>query len=88
MTRLSAPNYVTKLKPFLKQGEANLNFWTLSSKITRVRHVPSPSAHSSDRSLGTVHGFAARPALEIPESVAGFEGALEQSIAWFKKYLA
>jgi len=36
---------------------------------------------------GTVHGFAARPALEIPEAVAGHEAALEQAVAWFKKTL-
>lgn len=29
-----------------------------------------------------------RPALEIPESVAVFEGAQEQAIVWFKRYLA
>ncbi|KAI0317784.1 dienelactone hydrolase endo-1-3,1,4-beta-D-glucanase [Amylostereum chailletii] len=36
---------------------------------------------------GTAHGFAARPNLGIPEVKAGYEGALEQTIAWFKKTL-
>jgi len=37
--------------------------------------------------VGTVHGFAARPNLEIPEVKAGFEGALDQTVQWFKKTL-
>ena len=37
--------------------------------------------------VGTVHGFAARPNLEIPEVKAGFEGALDQTMQWFKKTL-
>ncbi|KAA1469968.1 dienelactone hydrolase endo-1-3,1,4-beta-D-glucanase [Dentipellis sp. KUC8613] len=36
---------------------------------------------------GTAHGFAARPNLEVPEVKAGFEGALEQTVNWFKKTL-
>ncbi|KAI0044563.1 dienelactone hydrolase endo-1,3,1,4-beta-D-glucanase [Auriscalpium vulgare] len=36
---------------------------------------------------GTAHGFAARPNLEIPDVKAGWEGALEQAVAWFKKTL-
>ncbi|KAJ3775514.1 dienelactone hydrolase endo-1-3,1,4-beta-D-glucanase [Lentinula raphanica] len=34
---------------------------------------------------GTVHGFAARPNLAYPEVKAGYEGAFEQTIEWFKK---
>ncbi|TFK52532.1 dienelactone hydrolase endo-1,3,1,4-beta-D-glucanase [Heliocybe sulcata] len=37
---------------------------------------------------GTVHGFAARPHLADPEVKAGFEGALDQTVAWFEKTLA
>ena len=36
---------------------------------------------------GTCHGFAARPNLIIPEVVKGYEGALEQTVTWFKKML-
>ncbi|KIK69560.1 hypothetical protein GYMLUDRAFT_33933 [Collybiopsis luxurians FD-317 M1] len=36
---------------------------------------------------GTVHGFAARPNLEYPEVMAGFEGAFEQTVQWFEKTL-
>jgi len=36
---------------------------------------------------GTAHGFAVRPNLEIPEVKAGYEGGLEQTVAWFKKTL-
>lgn len=36
---------------------------------------------------GTTHGFAARPNLSYPEVKAGFEGAFEQTVNWFKKTL-
>jgi dienelactone hydrolase len=36
---------------------------------------------------GTAHGFAVRPNLDVPEVKAGYEGALDQTIAWFKKTL-
>ncbi|KAI0345739.1 dienelactone hydrolase endo-1-3,1,4-beta-D-glucanase [Trametopsis cervina] len=36
---------------------------------------------------GTVHGFAARPNFAISEVVEAFNGALDQTVAWFKKYL-
>jgi len=36
---------------------------------------------------GTAHGFAVRPNLEVPEVKAGYEGGLEQTVAWFKKTL-
>ncbi|KAI5896799.1 alpha/beta-hydrolase [Schizophyllum commune H4-8] len=36
---------------------------------------------------GTAHGFAARPNLAYPEVKAGFEGAFEQAVQWFKKTL-
>ncbi|KAF8891699.1 dienelactone hydrolase endo-1,3,1,4-beta-D-glucanase [Infundibulicybe gibba] len=35
---------------------------------------------------GTAHGFAARPNLDLPEVKAGYEGALEQAVAWFAKH--
>ncbi|KAF8991051.1 dienelactone hydrolase endo-1,3,1,4-beta-D-glucanase [Cyathus striatus] len=36
---------------------------------------------------GTVHGFATRPNLTIPEVKAGYEGAFNQAVEWFKRYL-
>ncbi|KAI0283913.1 dienelactone hydrolase endo-1-3,1,4-beta-D-glucanase [Russula aff. rugulosa BPL654] len=36
---------------------------------------------------GTAHGFAVRPNLEVPEVKAGYEGAFNQTVAWFKKTL-
>ncbi|EIM87387.1 dienelactone hydrolase endo-1-3,1,4-beta-D-glucanase [Stereum hirsutum FP-91666 SS1] len=36
---------------------------------------------------GTVHGFAARPNLSMPDVKEAYEGALEQTAAWFKKTL-
>jgi len=36
---------------------------------------------------GTAHGFALRPNLDVPEVKAGYEGALDQTVAWFKKTL-
>jgi len=36
---------------------------------------------------GTVHGFAARPNLGIPEIKAAFEAAFEQTVEWFNKTL-
>ncbi|KIJ98095.1 hypothetical protein K443DRAFT_133620 [Laccaria amethystina LaAM-08-1] len=37
--------------------------------------------------IGTAHGFASRPNLELPEIKAAHEEALEQTIAWFQKTL-
>lgn len=37
--------------------------------------------------IGTAHGFAVRPNMEVPEVKAGYEGGLEQTVAWFKKTL-
>ncbi|KAL4251879.1 AB hydrolase superfamily protein [Abortiporus biennis] len=36
---------------------------------------------------GTVHGFAARPNLGLPEIMEAYNGALEQTVNWFKKTL-
>jgi len=36
---------------------------------------------------GTVHGFAARPALQIPEVKAAFEESFAQTLNWFDKTL-
>ncbi|THH08892.1 hypothetical protein EW145_g2391 [Phellinidium pouzarii] len=36
---------------------------------------------------GTVHGFAVRPELSIPEAKEGFEKSFEATVQWFKKTL-
>ncbi|KAH8114346.1 dienelactone hydrolase endo-1,3,1,4-beta-D-glucanase [Phellopilus nigrolimitatus] len=36
---------------------------------------------------GTVHGFAARPNLSIPEAKEGFERSFEATVKWFQKTL-
>ena len=37
--------------------------------------------------IGTAHGFAARPNLELPEIKEAFELAFEQTVQWFQKTL-
>ena len=37
--------------------------------------------------IGTAHGFAVRPNLAVPEVRAGYEGGLDQTVAWFKRTL-
>ena len=44
-------------------------------------------SHSVCRYIGTAHGFAVRPNLTVPEVKAGYEGGLEQTVAWFRKTL-
>lgn len=39
------------------------------------------------RAVGTAHGFASRPNLDLLEVKAAYESALEQTVAWFKKTL-
>ena len=41
----------------------------------------------SDVCVGTAHGFAMRPNMQVPEVKAGYEGALDQTVAWFKMTL-
>ncbi|KAI0086560.1 dienelactone hydrolase endo-1-3,1,4-beta-D-glucanase [Irpex rosettiformis] len=36
---------------------------------------------------GTVHGFAARPNMAMPEVVEAYKGALQQTVDWFNKTL-
>ncbi|KAK0431542.1 dienelactone hydrolase endo-1,3,1,4-beta-D-glucanase [Desarmillaria tabescens] len=36
---------------------------------------------------GTTHGFAARPNIDYPEVKEAYEGALQQTVDWFKKTL-
>lgn len=61
---------------------------TMSSKTTKVRLSPLYGSRYMILMavvLGTVHGFAARPNLSMPDVKAGFEGALEQAESWFQK---
>lgn len=37
--------------------------------------------------IGTAHGFAARPNLDLPEIKEAFELAFEQTVQWFQKTL-
>lgn len=36
---------------------------------------------------GTVHGFAARPDMTMPEVKAGYEGAFQKTVTWFRSTL-
>lgn len=38
-------------------------------------------------SLGTAHGFGARPNLELPEVKEAHEKAFQQTVDWFAKTL-
>ena len=37
--------------------------------------------------LGTAHGFAARPNLELPDIVEAYQKAMEQIVSWFVRTL-
>lgn len=37
--------------------------------------------------LGTAHGFATRPNLNLPEVKEGYEKSIEQTVNWFTKHL-
>ncbi|KAH8998643.1 dienelactone hydrolase endo-1-3,1,4-beta-D-glucanase [Lactarius akahatsu] len=56
-----------------------------NGKSSFLAHPGSP--HPVRPCAGTAHGFAVRPNLQVPEVKAGYEGGLEQTIAWFKKTL-
>jgi carboxymethylenebutenolidase len=50
---------------------------------------PLSCAHGYDITCtGTAHGFAIRPNQSVPEVKAGYDGALEQTVTWFKKTLS
>jgi len=62
--------------------------------IERARAILAEQESKSDQVdyefkiwQGTAHGFAVRPNLKVPEVKAGYEGALDQTVAWFKKTL-
>ena len=37
--------------------------------------------------IGTAHGFALRPNLNVPVVESAYEGCLDQTVTWFKKTL-
>jgi carboxymethylenebutenolidase len=65
--------------------QVDYEFKTWPGKSSFLAHQSSP--HPIRRCTGTAHGFAVRPNLELPEVKAGYEGGLDQTVAWFKKTL-
>jgi hypothetical protein len=62
---------------------------TMSSGFGKVAFsflITSPCLIGSG-CIGTVHGFALRPNLNVPDVKAAYEGSLDQTVAWFKKTL-
>jgi hypothetical protein len=61
----------------------------MSSRTGKVRDLPLCRATSLTVSTpGTAHGFALRPNLALPDLKTAYEGALEQTAAWFEKTLS
>ena len=61
---------------------------TMSSRFIKVIFFCDEwTSCSIESCTGTAHGFAVRPNLEVPDVKAGYEGALDQTVAWFKKTL-
>lgn len=87
-TTTSSKSRSTMPRPSLPSERARPTTWTTSSRCILVSRVASLSARLADAYLqGTAHGFAARPNLAYPEVKAGYEGAFEQAVQWFKKTL-
>ena len=63
----------------------------MNSGIIKVVSIPSfdwvKFSLQNLKPLGTAHGFAARPNLEVPEVKEGYEKAFQQTVDWFKKTL-
>ncbi|KAI9443153.1 dienelactone hydrolase endo-1-3,1,4-beta-D-glucanase [Lactarius indigo] len=68
-----------------KPDPVDYEFKIWNGKSFVLAHQGSP--HSVRLCTGTAHGFAVRPNLQVPEVKAGYEGGLEQAVAWFKKTL-
>jgi len=68
-----------------------INSWSMNSGITKVVSISSfhriTVSLQNVKPLGTAHGFAARPNLEIPEVEEAYEKAFQQTVDWFKKTL-
>lgn len=56
------------------------------AKINNLKKTGSVEYEFKDYK-GTAHGFAARPNLLLPEVKVAYEGALEQTISWFNKFI-
>jgi hypothetical protein len=78
-------------RAYSRNKRRSLIMLTMSSRFGKVIFVlliqVSAWSHSMYQRTGTAHGFAARPNLTVPEVKAGYEGALEQTVAWFTKTL-
>ena len=68
-----------------KPDHVDYEFKIWNGKSSLLVHQGSP--HPIRLCTGTAHGFAVRPNLEVPEVKAGYEGGLDQTVAWFKKTL-
>lgn len=68
-----------------KPDHVDYEFKIWNGKCTFLSHQGSP--HRIRLCTGTAHGFAVRPNLQVPEVKAGYEGGLDQTVAWFKKTL-
>lgn len=61
---------------------------SMNSTTTKVPSLcQSPLWDYDSRLIGTVHGFAARPQLSIPEVKEAFESVQQQIVNWFRKTL-
>ena len=68
-----------------RPDQVDYEFKIWNGKSSFLAYLGSP--HQIRRCTGTAHGFAVRPNLEVPEVKAGYEGGLDQTVAWFKKTL-
>ena len=71
------------------RGKIPTTSLNLSLRIIKVcvfRYLSKLSGLDSFN-LGTAHGFAARPNLDLPEIKEAFELAFEQTVQWFQKTL-
>jgi carboxymethylenebutenolidase len=81
---------VQAARDILKEQEEKPDHVDYEFKIWKGKLFPSGNentSHSVWRCVGTAHGFAVRPNLKVPDVKAGYEGALDQTVAWFKKTL-
>ena len=69
----------------VKSNHVDYEFIIWKGKSPFLAHQGSP--RPIRLCTGTAHGFAVRPNLDVPEVKAGYEGGLDQTVAWFKKTL-
>ena len=88
MIHSSQPLYETNVRLNLRRARTRTILLSTNLKSTRVRRSMRVLLQLILNQLsGTAHGFALRPNLNIPEIKTAFEGALEQTVNWFKKTL-